>query len=117
MPFAALLVALARKRKKSPASLRGCIEMDPLGVLAHEGTLPQSLDGAYREMAALTRWAAVHAPQLANHLRPQPRLARSRRQRRAGTGLHAGHRRRISARNGQARSGRRRRSRRACVSR
>ena len=41
----ALLVALARKRKKTPAALRGCIEMDPLGVLAHEGRLPQSLGG------------------------------------------------------------------------
>lgn len=64
LPFAALLVALARKRKTSLATLRGCIEMDPLGVLAHEGKLPQSLDGAYREMAALTEWAAKNAPQL-----------------------------------------------------
>ncbi len=64
LPFAALLLALAKKRKKSPAKLRGCIEMDPLGVLAHEGRLPQSLAGAYREMAALTRWAATKAPQL-----------------------------------------------------
>jgi len=64
LPFAALLVALARRRKAAPAGLRGCIEMDPLGVLAHEGRLPQSLEGAYREMAALTRWAAAHAPGL-----------------------------------------------------
>jgi methylmalonyl-CoA mutase len=64
MPFAALLVALARKRGKSPSALRGCIEMDPLGILAHEGTLPQSLAGAYREMAALTQWASAHAPGL-----------------------------------------------------
>jgi methylmalonyl-CoA mutase len=64
LPFAALLVALARKRGKSPASLNGCIEMDPLGVLSHEGTLPQSIASAYREMAALTRWAALGAPNL-----------------------------------------------------
>jgi methylmalonyl-CoA mutase len=64
MPFAALLVALARKRKKSFVKLRGCIEMDPLGVLAHEGRLPQSFDGAYREMATLTHWAAAFAPRL-----------------------------------------------------
>ena len=64
LPFAALLVALARKRKKTTFKLRGCIEMDPLGVLSHEGKLPQSLPGAYREMAALTRWAADQAPQL-----------------------------------------------------
>jgi len=64
LPFASLLIALARKRKKSPKNLRGCIEMDPLGVLAGEGKLPQSLDEAYREMAVLTRWAGTHAPSL-----------------------------------------------------
>ncbi len=64
MPFAALLMALMRKRKQRPSLLRGCIEMDPLGVLSHEGTLPQSMEGAYREMAALTRWAADHAPRV-----------------------------------------------------
>jgi methylmalonyl-CoA mutase len=64
MPFAALLVALARKRKKTPTALRGCVEMDPLGVLSHEGKLPQSFEGAYREMFALTRWAAERAPHL-----------------------------------------------------
>ncbi len=64
MPFAAVLIALARKRKKTPANLRGCIEMDPLGVLSHEGKLPQSMDGAYNEMATLTAWAAERAPQL-----------------------------------------------------
>jgi methylmalonyl-CoA mutase len=40
------------------------VEMDPLGVLSHEGSLPQSLAGAYREMAALTRWASACAPNL-----------------------------------------------------
>ncbi len=64
LPFAALLAALAKKRRKDLKALRGCIEVDPLGVLAHEGRLPQSLAGAYREMAALTAWAAVQAPGL-----------------------------------------------------
>lgn len=64
LPFASLLIALAKKRKKSLARLHGCIEMDPLGVIAHEGKLPQSFEGAYREMAALTEWAAKNAPQL-----------------------------------------------------
>jgi methylmalonyl-CoA mutase len=62
MPFAALLAALMRHRKQQPSRLHGCIETDPLGVLSHEGVLPQSLEGAYREMAALTYWAADHAP-------------------------------------------------------
>jgi methylmalonyl-CoA mutase len=73
MPVAALLTALARKRGVDLGSLRGCIEVDPLGVLAHEGRLPQSLAGAYREMAALTRWGAAHAPQVQTvcvHSRP-----------------------------------------------
>src|SRR4030095_8224069 len=43
LPFAALLVALARKRKKSLQNLRGCIEMDTLSVLAHDGRLRQHL--------------------------------------------------------------------------
>jgi methylmalonyl-CoA mutase len=62
MPFAALLIALMSRRKQKPSHLRGCIEMDPLGVLAHEGVLPQSLQCAYREMESLTRWAADHSP-------------------------------------------------------
>jgi methylmalonyl-CoA mutase len=64
MPFAALLMALVRKRGQSPRKLRGCIEMDPLGVLSHEGKLPLSLKGAFREMAELTSWCAENAPQL-----------------------------------------------------
>ncbi len=62
MPFAVLLFALMRRRRQKPSVLRGCIEMDPLGVLSHEGSLPQSLPAAYREMAALTRWASDHSP-------------------------------------------------------
>jgi len=64
MPFATVLVASMRRRKQQLSRLRGCIETDPLGVLAHEGRLPQSLPGAYREMASLTRWAAEKAPLL-----------------------------------------------------
>ncbi len=64
LPFAAMLAALVSKQKKSLAKLKGCIEMDPLGVLSHEGSLPQSLEGAYREMHLLTSWAITAAPQL-----------------------------------------------------
>lgn len=64
LPVGALLVALAKKRGMNLAKLRGCVEISPLGILAHEGTLPQSLEAAYREMAAFTAWAAVNAPQL-----------------------------------------------------
>lgn len=64
LPFAALLVALRRQQQQPVETLRGCIEMDPLGVLAHAGRLPQSLEDAYREMAELVRWSARNAPQL-----------------------------------------------------
>ncbi len=64
MPVGALLVALARERGCDPARLQGCIEIDPLGVLSHEGRLPQSLEAAFLEMASLTSWAARHAPRL-----------------------------------------------------
>lgn len=64
MPVAALLAALARRRGVALTAVQGCIEVDPLGVLAHEGRLPQSLAGAYREMAAVTAWAAEAAPRL-----------------------------------------------------
>lgn len=64
LPFAALLAALVRQRGVSLEKIQGCIEMDPLGVLSHEGQLPYSLNGAYREMLQLTRWAIQKAPHL-----------------------------------------------------
>ncbi|MEI8339939.1 MAG: methylmalonyl-CoA mutase family protein [Verrucomicrobiota bacterium] len=73
LPFGALLFALARKRGYAAADLIGCIEMDPIGVLSHEGTLPQSLESAYHEMAVLTAWAKKNAPKLQTicvHSRP-----------------------------------------------
>ena len=73
LPFSALLFALARKRGYATADLLGCIEMDPIGVLSHEGTLPQSMESAYSEMAVLTAWAKKNAPKLQTicvHSRP-----------------------------------------------
>ncbi len=64
LPFAALLFASMRKRNRKNSELSGCIEMDPLGVLSHEGSLPVSLENAYVEMAALTKWAVEHSPRL-----------------------------------------------------
>jgi len=64
LPFAALFAALLRQRQIDLTKVHGCIEMDPLGVLSHEGRLPYSLNGAYREMLQLTRWAIQKAPNL-----------------------------------------------------
>lgn len=64
LPLLALLVAFLRRSGRSPADLNGCLEDDPLGVMAHEGALPLSLGRAYDEMAQLTLWAEKHAPGL-----------------------------------------------------
>lgn len=64
VPATALILALARKRGVSPSELRGCIEVDPLGMLAWKGDMPVSLERAYDEMAALTKFAQANAPQL-----------------------------------------------------
>ncbi len=63
-PTTALLMALVRRQGKSPAKLRGGIEMDPLGILACEGAFPRSIAGAYDRMAELMTWAKIHAPHL-----------------------------------------------------
>ncbi len=64
LPFAALVVALLRRRGQDPAVLRGSLGMDPLCGLAQHGTLPLSLQRAYDELALLTRWAKDHAPRV-----------------------------------------------------
>lgn len=62
--LAAFLLALFRKQRKKTTLLRGCVESDPLGELAAAGQLPASLSQIYNEMAALTSWALVCAPNL-----------------------------------------------------
>lgn len=64
LPAAALLLALAKKRGVAPKDLRGCIEIDPLGMLAWKGDLPISLERAWQEMASLTLYARQKAPAL-----------------------------------------------------
>ncbi len=61
---AALLFAVARRRGVPKEALRGCVAIDPLGLLAATGSLPVSLDLAYREMAAVTRAIADRAPRM-----------------------------------------------------
>ena len=64
LPLLALLVAHMRRAGRPAADLHGCLEDDPLGVLAHEGAIPLSLSRAYDEMAQITLWAEHHAPRL-----------------------------------------------------
>lgn len=65
LPLLALLVAHVRQTGRAASELRGCLETDPLGDLAREGSLPLSLSQAYDEIAQLTLWARHHAPRLA----------------------------------------------------
>lgn len=60
----ALLAAFLQKQGKSIKDLKGCIAMDPFGVLAVEGKLPFSLEQAYNEMAQLTLWSKDNASEL-----------------------------------------------------
>jgi len=64
LSVAALLLALAKKRGMDIAKLTGCVESDPLRVLAARGKLPVSLAEAYREMSFVTKFAAHKAPKL-----------------------------------------------------
>jgi methylmalonyl-CoA mutase len=58
LPLAALVVAAAGQGGYAPGDLRGWIAFDPVGTLAEAGALPTSLEGAWDDAAALTRWAA-----------------------------------------------------------
>lgn len=61
---AAIIAAFVEEQGQSLADLQGSLVVDPLGVLAVEGTLSSSLATAYDRMAQLTRWAMAHAPKL-----------------------------------------------------
>lgn len=64
LAITALICAYMRKSRIPTEKLTGCIAADPLGVLSVNGTLPLSIEGAYREMAQLTLWAKDNAPAL-----------------------------------------------------
>lgn len=64
LAITALLIALTRQRGQTAANLRGGVTADPLGMLATTGTLPLALEAAYHDMAQVTEWASIHAPQL-----------------------------------------------------
>lgn len=62
--LAAFLAAFCRKQKKNVNVLKGCVETDPLGELSIISALPTTLSGIYDEMATLTAWALMCAPNL-----------------------------------------------------
>ncbi|MBC2592995.1 acyl-CoA mutase large subunit family protein [Ruficoccus amylovorans] len=60
---AALLVAWLKEQGKEAKSLKGGLNLDPLGVLARSGSLPVSLDEAFADMAALASYCKDNAPE------------------------------------------------------
>ncbi len=64
VPVAALVIAAAEQRGVTADKLRGGFENDPLGQLVSHGALRQSFKVRFDHMAALTDYAATHAPRL-----------------------------------------------------
>jgi len=64
VPVAALFFAAAKKQNIPLENLRGCFEVDPLAEMAIHGHLNQSLHTRLAQMAALTKFAAQHAPHM-----------------------------------------------------
>jgi methylmalonyl-CoA mutase len=64
VPVAALVIAAAEQLGVAADQLCGGFENDPLGQLASHGSLRQSLKTRFDHMAALTDYAATHAPHL-----------------------------------------------------
>lgn len=64
LPIMALIVAAVRKNGGDVSKLRGFIGANPIGELAANGKLNQSLEKLYDEAAAAAKWAIKHAPEL-----------------------------------------------------
>lgn len=62
LAVASLFIAAANQAGVSPGKLRGGFENDPLADLALKGASRQSLELRFDHMAALTYYAAKHAP-------------------------------------------------------
>jgi methylmalonyl-CoA mutase len=62
--LATLLIAATERVEGGFEGLVGGFDIDPLGVLAADGTLPTSLVGAFDLMAECLRWCNDHAPRM-----------------------------------------------------
>ncbi len=62
LPAAALLTATARAQGVAPETLHFAFNADPLAVLARDGSLPTSLETAYRDLADLAAWTSRNLP-------------------------------------------------------
>jgi methylmalonyl-CoA mutase len=62
--LAALLVSSLSRTEGRIGDLEGGLDMDPIGALAADGTLPTSLAGNFDLMAEILRWCEDSAPQM-----------------------------------------------------
>lgn len=63
-PILALIVAAIKKNGGDISKLRGFVGANPIGELAANGELNQSLEKLYDEAAAVAKWAIKNAPEL-----------------------------------------------------
>ncbi|MBT8038103.1 MAG: acyl-CoA mutase large subunit family protein [Verrucomicrobiae bacterium] len=64
VPVAALFFAAAKKQGIALKDIRGCFDIDPLAEMGLNGHLRQNLKTRLDHMAALTKFAIKHAPQM-----------------------------------------------------
>ncbi|WP_338448243.1 methylmalonyl-CoA mutase family protein [Niallia oryzisoli] len=64
LPIYCMVIEHAQQAGMDINKLRGCIGMDPFGMLVKEGELPFSMEKAYDLMAHLTLWAKEETPGL-----------------------------------------------------
>ncbi len=64
LPVAAMVVALIRSRDGDLTQLRGCLGSDPYSGLSGQGQIMTSVDQIHDELATLTKWMAVQAPEV-----------------------------------------------------
>lgn len=64
VPVAGLILAAIKKNGGDVSKLRGFIGANPIGELAANGKLTQSLDKIFDEQAAFAKWAVKNAPEL-----------------------------------------------------
>ncbi len=64
IPLLALIVAAIKKNGGKVDALKGFVGADPVGELAANGKLDQSLDKLFDEAASAAKWAVKNAPEL-----------------------------------------------------
>lgn len=66
--FFSSFIAYLQQQHYDFNKIKGFIGMDPISNLVKEGTLPYSLENAYKMMAEITKWSVKHTANLRNIL-------------------------------------------------